>query len=124
MVILIMARGLLKVNGMGLCSLYEKAIKNAKPSTYDPRARRERHQLAQYNMSPEEYARRMEAQQFCCASCGDALGKDRNTHIDHDHRTGRVRGILCGGCNAGLGQFKDSIDRLERAILYLLQHAD
>lgn len=39
--------------------------------------------------------------------------------IDHDHFTGKVRGLLCVQCNAALGQFKESIDNLERAIKYL-----
>ncbi|MEV4482794.1 endonuclease VII domain-containing protein [Micromonospora coxensis] len=50
-----------------------------------------------------------------CAICG---GEDPQ-HLDHDHRTGWVRGILCFNCNGGLGQFRDSPTRLARAITYL-----
>ncbi|WP_243710566.1 endonuclease VII domain-containing protein [Micromonospora sp. KC213] len=50
-----------------------------------------------------------------CAICG---GEDPQ-HLDHDHRTGWVRGILCFNCNGGLGQFRDSPTRLAKAITYL-----
>jgi len=40
-------------------------------------------------------------------------------HVDHCHTTGKIRGYLCGGCNKGLGLFKDSIESLQQAIGYL-----
>jgi hypothetical protein len=52
-----------------------------------------------------------------CAIC--EVGVDGKGHIDHCHETGAVRGLLCRGCNLGLGNFTDDIFKLERAILYL-----
>lgn len=44
---------------------------------------------------------------------------DKPEHVDHDHRTGKVRGILCFNCNGGLGQFKDQSHVLRKAVDYL-----
>jgi len=41
------------------------------------------------------------------------------SHIDHDHEAGEVRGVLCFGCNGGLGQFNDNPEWLARAVVYL-----
>lgn len=51
-----------------------------------------------------------------CAICGDFTA---NLHGDHCHSTGLGRGLLCRGCNFGLGNFKDSPDRLLFAAAYL-----
>ncbi len=53
-----------------------------------------------------------------CEACGSPPGK-QIMNIDHCHTTGKFRGWLCGSCNRGLGQFKDSIERMEKAIAYL-----
>jgi hypothetical protein len=50
-----------------------------------------------------------------CALCGS--GKPE--HVDHDHRTKRVRGILCFNCNRGLGKFADDVELMSRAVDYL-----
>jgi hypothetical protein len=53
-----------------------------------------------------------------CMICGIFVN-GKNFHIDHDHKTGKVRGKLCHKCNLGLGMFKDNIDILKQAIRYL-----
>ena len=56
-----------------------------------------------------------------CAICDENLElEDKGTHIDHDHSTGLIRGILCENCNRGLGMFKDSPKLLANAIDYLI----
>lgn len=56
-----------------------------------------------------------------CAICGSAPGA-RALHVDHDHRTGQTRGLLCHSCNIGLGMFRDSPVLLRGATAYLKVH--
>ena len=74
-----------------------------------------------YGISLEEVEQIRIAQNGKCASCGDKES-GRGLFIDHDHKTGAVRGLLCQHCNTGLGMAKDSIRRLNLMIDYLRTH--
>lgn len=69
-----------------------------------------------YNMTVEELEIKKEQQQNKCAICYQLCD---NFHIDHCHTTQKVRGLLCGACNKGLGLFKDNQSYLANAIDYL-----
>jgi hypothetical protein len=74
------------------------------------------------NMTYDRYLQMLESQNNCCAICG--LHKDtfqKQLAVDHDHKTGEPRGLLCLNCNNGLGKLKDSVELLEKAINYLKQ---
>lgn len=74
--------------------------------------------LDKYGITREEYFALKEAQHGCCAICGREP-KTRRLAVDHDHATGKVRGLLCAACNMGLGAYRDDIAMLRRAIAYL-----
>jgi len=57
-----------------------------------------------------------------CELCHAEFSETARKNIDHDHVTGKVRGVLCGHCNRGLGHFKDDPELLKRAINYLNSH--
>lgn len=73
-----------------------------------------------YDLTPEEYEQMFIAQGGRCAICGrhqDDL--DHPLAVDHDHLTGKVRGLICYSCNHVLGRVGDSIRILQAAIAYL-----
>ncbi|WP_368666381.1 endonuclease VII domain-containing protein [Micromonospora sp. BL4] len=76
---------------------------------------REYHLQRRYGVGQKEFDELLAEQGGVCAICE----RPDPEHLDHDHRTGWVRGILCFNCNGGLGQFRDSPMRLARAITYL-----
>jgi hypothetical protein len=72
-----------------------------------------------YGLTEDAYYALLAHQDLKCRICGGWLDLHKNTHIDHSHITGRVRGVLCGPCNKGLGQFRDSAAILRAAAAYL-----
>jgi hypothetical protein len=73
-----------------------------------------------YGLTPEKVEQKLHNQGGVCACCGaDSPGNKNGWSVDHDHKSGSVRGVLCHGCNVGLGGFKDSLQNLERAVKYL-----
>lgn len=98
------------------------------PEKYKKKARG--YQLKkQYNMTLEEYDELLKTQNFVCAICGlpetqhsNKKGKVDSLRVDHDHDTGKIRGLLCSRCNFGLGHFQDDKKLLNKAINYLKKH--
>jgi hypothetical protein len=79
-------------------------------------AARARHLKTKYNMSLEDEAELVRRQSGACAICGE---RPDELHVDHSHITGRVRGLLCLSCNAGIGFYKDDHNLTARATMYL-----
>lgn len=72
-----------------------------------------------YGVPAGSYRRLYEAQDGRCYICRRATGKTRRLAVDHDHKTGKVRGLLCGTCNKMLGHVRDNPEVLLRAVVYL-----
>ena len=88
------------------------------------RAHGKRHQdevgrFQRYGITKQDYEEMLARQGNACAICSDPLNGYRNLHIDHDHVTGQVRGVLCRSCNLALGKFRDDPDLLIKAADYL-----
>ncbi len=88
--------------------------------------------LRQYGLAEAEYRSMLEAQSGKCGICHsdgrDASGQARTPYrflcLDHSHRSGAVRGLLCDKCNLGIGNFDDDPIRLEQAAAYLRRYHD
>lgn len=89
--------------------------------------KKERHLqlMSTYKISLVEYERMLNNQNNLCVICKSPElsksknGKLMNLAVDHCHNSGKIRGLLCGKCNLGLGKFEDSIETLQNAINYL-----
>lgn len=102
------------VYAKGLCHLHWQR----------PRKRQEK-----FGISEEQYAEMLAAQDGRCAVCRSEKtrenwrsGKQNALAIDHDHKTKKVRGLLCDKCNRGIGMLQDDLTILEAAVAYLKSH--
>ncbi len=131
--------------GFGLCSAcYQKAYINKKSATCHPEkphvskglcgacykktfSREHQTKIARkynlkkfYGLTVEQYDQMRAEQANVCAICQThPTAKKGSFHVDHNHNTGKIRGLLCHNCNVGLGVFKDDTALLTKAIEYL-----
>ncbi len=84
---------------------------------------RERLTVRLYGLTGAQIAAILDEQRGLCAVCQDELPGGNQTHIDHDHHTGQVRGVLCGTCNRAEGMLRGSQLLAERLAAYLRKHA-
>lgn len=76
-----------------------------------------------YGITLAAYEDILDRQGGKCAIC-DKAPAERRLVIDHDHRTGAIRGLLCASCNVGVGMFRDHVGLLRKAIDYLSKPAN
>lgn len=114
--------------------LAQKKAWNRSPKgrAYEAKAR-----LRKYGLTREQFVEMLAAQRGCCALCYRPFkprdvtswrnGQPLNASgavIDHDHATGRVRGLLHTGCNTGIGYFEDDPELLRLAVAYLVSRGN
>lgn len=99
----------------------------AKTRIDNPRVVKHRKLKSSYGISIEDFENMLKLQEHSCGICGfafDYTSQSKGPHVDHDHKTGKVRMILCRFCNNLLGYADDNIAVLERVVKYLDKHND
>lgn len=108
-------------------------VKNAS-ETYSYERYRDMHLFREYGIRLKDYEKIFQEQSGVCAVCGQIetvrTGRTKRSmenapslHVDHDHKTGRVRGLLCSNCNQALGLLKESPERIRLLVKYIEKHA-
>lgn len=92
----------------------EYQIQNRERLNLYARARR-------YRLGVDTYLKMIEEQNGCCAICGE---QPALLHVDHDHETGKIRELLCHGCNTGIAKFREKPELLDAAKAYLAKHKE
>lgn len=101
---------------------YDRAHRTAFPD-----AHRDRSLKKYFGITFEQYSAMHLAQDGRCAICRNPETEERNGElrmlcVDHCHKTGAIRGLLCGGCNRAIGNFRDSPELMEAGAAYIRSH--
>ena len=85
---------------------------------------RKAHLKRKYKITLDEFNEMLKKQKGKCAICGGTETHDKHKvmAVDHCHKSGKIRALLCFKCNSGLGHFGDNIENLKKAIKYLKKH--
>lgn len=75
-----------------------------------------------FGITLEDYERMFQEQDGKCAICSKPQGNNKRLAVDHNHKTGKVRGLLCWICNSAIGKFHDDPLLLNKASDYLIKH--
>lgn len=95
----------------------------------NPRAHKNKVLKQKFGLTIEDYEKILYAQNGKCAVCkkpetarDSRRGKLKDLAVDHCHKTGAIRGLLCDRCNTSLGKFEDNVTYLQEAVAYLTQN--
>lgn len=79
-----------------------------------------KHRLQRYGITVEQYQAMGDAQNWKCAICR----QEKRLDVDHCHRTGKIRGLLCNGCNTAIARFEENVRVMQQAATYIIRHLD
>ena len=88
------------------------------------------HRKMKFGITADQYLAMHQAQNGLCAICGQPetvttkFGAVKTLAVDHDHGGGKVRALLCGSCNTGIGLLRDDPERLRAAANYIESHRE
>jgi len=74
-----------------------------------------------YDLSYEDWVKMWVGQDGDCAICGEPFNKHSDAQVDHDHKTGKIRGLLCNKCNFAIGLLNDDPELVMRLAEYLME---
>jgi hypothetical protein len=107
----------------------QRAYRKTRPKHYWNTVDRRYTIKKRYGLSIEDFERMITAQNYKCAICGedprDYIYSDprkQKLHIDHCHTTGKVRALLCNGCNRALGLINENIEKAKSLVRYLEEY--
>jgi hypothetical protein len=102
-------------------SVEQRAAYAKKKYAENPYMHRDNQLLRLYGITLEQFNDLVKLQNDKCAICQtDNPGNKKNWNVDHDHKTGKVRGLLCWSCNSGIGKLNDNPALLLKAAIYIL----
>lgn len=106
---------------------YGKIYRKKNPSKF--KIKDNKANLAKYGLTIDEYNQKAQTQNNCCAICKKSETAKQNgviqrLAVDHCHRTGKVRDLLCGKCNVAIGHLQDEPKLLEYAAEYIRRHTN
>ena len=89
------------------CKICRKIYRKNNPEKPNKKAIRNRHLIREYGISLENYNKMFEEQKGCCFICRIHQSKlEMSLVVDHDHKTNKIRGLLCRNCNCRLGHYE------------------
>ena len=107
----------------GLCdACYKKQRRQLNPALMKKQLAQQR--LKNTGVSSEQFDIQFQKQRKRCSICLSRKPNGKGWHADHDHKTGKFRGILCAQCNTGLGMLKDDVKLLRKAARYLVKNGN